>query len=665
MSEPEDVIVDAALHAFAAAQKLWQRGRATPIEGGESLVVHRRRLNFLVIAIYERQIPFRIAQPLAPASMLSRLFGKPVYFRPRFAVPASDDLHIFLPSKLEASVENPATVFRMLSLLQAAKTLRRSASLAPAPDSLARAFYEISEAFAAEMNVVQRAPGYAVELQQLRYALLAERPQQKLGAREAAAEQCYQTLLRYPHGSKPLPLPLAVNAQASRSWADEQAATIEQNTEGRFQGFLPDLYIGELRHAQAAATTHSSDDTNDQTEKRQKQSSARLQRRPEVREGGEEQDETPGPWMIAADEGQEHVEDPMGLERPTDRDTGDNPESAADSIEDLQEARMIASPERAKEVFVSDDPPDTHSVHNLDEKSIGIIYPEWDYRAGDYRPNGARVRLHDAQLGDPRWAEKIIAERRGIFETVRRRFEGLRPRRISLGRQRDGDELDLEAWVEAYADHQAGVPMTELLYRSTRPRRRDIAISLVIDVSASTDAWVSDHLRVVDVAKESLLLCAHALDALGDPYAISAFSGEGRQGVDIWSIKDFEERNSAAIQRRIAGLEPDNYTRAGAALRHAIAGLAGRREEHRLLILLSDGKPNDADEYGGRYGVEDTRQAILEATNIGIHSYCLTIDREGPDYLPYIFGPFQYTTLEHARSLPTALVEILRHLVRR
>jgi nitric oxide reductase NorD protein len=229
----------------------------------------------------------------------------------------------------------------------------------------------------------------------------------------------------------------------------------------------------------------------------------------------------------------------------------------------------------------------------------------------------------------------------------------------------DGEELVLDALVSSHVDRVAGLPFDDRFYRTTRPLRRDLAISLLVDVSGSTDAWVGEDLRVVDVEKEALLLCCHALDALGDPYAIEAFSGEGPHGVEMWQVKGFVEMDRVAVVRRIADLEPDDYTRAGAALRHATAGLAARHEQHRLLLLLSDGKPNDEDHYGGVYGVEDMRQAVHEAIAAGISVFCLTVDREAPTYLPRIFGPWRSTTLAHANELPVALVEALRHLIRR
>jgi nitric oxide reductase NorD protein len=175
---------------------------------------------------------------------------------------------------------------------------------------------------------------------------------------------------------------------------------------------------------------------------------------------------------------------------------------------------------------------------------------------------------------------------------------------------------------------------------------------------------VADTRRIVDVEKEALIVVCEALDALGDGYAVMAFSGEGPASVSVATVKDFSERNGLLVRRRIAALEPDRFTRTGAAIRHATAALSAQTARHRLLLVLSDGKPNDVDVYEGRYGVEDTRQAVAEARMQGLHAFCLTVDRQAPVYLPRIFGPSGYAVLRHAATLPHVLVDVVRLLLR-
>jgi nitric oxide reductase NorD protein len=273
------------------------------------------------------------------------------------------------------------------------------------------------------------------------------------------------------------------------------------------------------------------------------------------------------------------------------------------------------------------------------------------------------VRERPAPSGDPAWAEAVLKRHAREVQRVRRRFERLRPQRIRLGRQLDGDEIDLAAYVAGFADLRAGGTADDRLYEAVRPMRRDIAIMLLVDVSGSTDSWVGGTRRIIDVEKEALLLVCEALDALGDRYAVLAFSGEGPEAVGLLRVKEFAERYGAAVRCRIGALEPDRYTRAGAAIRHATAALSREGARHRLLLVVSDGKPNDVDLYEGRYGIEDTRQAVAEARLQGIHPFCLTVDRQAPAYLPRIFGPAGHAVLRRAEALPQVLVEVVRRLL--
>jgi nitric oxide reductase NorD protein len=197
-----------------------------------------------------------------------------------------------------------------------------------------------------------------------------------------------------------------------------------------------------------------------------------------------------------------------------------------------------------------------------------------------------------------------------------------------------------------------------------RAERRELAVALLVDVSASTDAWVSANRRIIDVEKEAMLVVCEALDALGDRYGLFAFSGEGADRVQVCPLKAFDERSSLLVRRRIAALDCDRYTRMGAAMRHVTAALCREQAESRLVLLLSDGKPNDVDVYEGPYGVEDTRQAVAEARRQGVTVFCLTVDREAPRYAGRIFGRSGFGVLHRPEQLPAVVVDVLRHLIR-
>jgi nitric oxide reductase NorD protein len=247
---------------------------------------------------------------------------------------------------------------------------------------------------------------------------------------------------------------------------------------------------------------------------------------------------------------------------------------------------------------------------------------------------------------------------------VRSRFERLRPRRVRVGRQPDGPEIDVAEYVKTAADSRAGVSTEDGLYIDVHRARRELSVALLVDASASTDAWVSGTQRIVDVEKDALLVVVEALAALGDRHAIYAFCGHGPEHVSVLPLQRFGEPGSSDVIHRIGALDADGYTRLGAAVRHVTAAISRERSERRLLLVLSDGKPNDIDQYEGVYGIEDARQAVGEARAQGIDVFCVTVDREAPRYAARIFGAAGFTALRRADQLPQVLVEALRRLIR-
>jgi nitric oxide reductase NorD protein len=392
----------------------------------------------------------------------------------------------------------------------------------------------------------------------------------------------------------------------------------------------------------------------------------RMPRRPRIRAPAEGEDDLrPGMWLPRADDPQESVEDPMGLQRPSDRGDQIRPGDLGDSLSELPEARLVRTPERPREVLVSDEPPPRLSgAGALDRSGAALVYPEWDWRTGRYELRGAVVRERRMPGGEPAWPAQAVRRHAALIRRVRREFERLRPRRQTLRRQLEGADLDLDAYVVSAADRLAGTAPDGRLYLDEQRVRRDAAVLLLVDVSASTDAWVAGARRVIDVAREGLLIVAEALAALGERHAILGFRSEGPARVDLFLVKQFAETPGEQIRSRIGALEPDGYTRLGAALRHATALLSLEPARHRLLLLLSDGRPNDIDVYEGRYGLEDTRQAMAEARLQGIRPFCLTIDREAPGYASRVFGHRDHALLRNPERLPEVLVAVLRQLLR-
>lgn len=697
MAEAEDVITDAARHATIFARRLWHRHRAAPSGPVPcQLSDVAPRLDLLINAVFGRGFALRVAQHPTPPSWLGQVLFPGRLAPPREAVPATDGNNIWLPAsfgQLTALNENNATAterFRTLALQQAMRANRGSAEYWPAKGSLLlRELYLLLEAHAAEDGLARLLPGMAAPLLALRREALARRP--PLSAFPAPLkpiEQLARAVLStgigqtmdadtWPAGAGVIPLlvlpaaPADVLVQAQTlCHAFDAFPHVHATRHARL--LWRDCWTGDLRAPSSAPRTtdaRPADEAGDANAARAR--SARLARRPDLREGvDDDEDPHQGAWMVQTAQPHEKAEDPMGLQRPTDRDTATAAEDFADALSELPEARLVAAPGKPKEVLLSDDPPESRAQQaqralssQADPAPERFHYPEWDWRANAYRHPGTTVLLLPAHLGPQQWVDDTLAQRRGMLHDIRRRFELLRAQRVRVHKQLDGEDIDLQAYIESFSDFRAGLPLTQRLYQSERRQRRDMAIMLLIDVSGSTDGWITANRRVIDVEREALLLVCAALEGMAEPYGVLAFSGEGPQAVVVRNIKRFDEHHDHTVAQRIAGLEPEHYTRTGAAIRHASSLLMRQPAEHRLLLLLSDGKPNDVDDYEGRYGVEDMRQAVTEAKLQSISPFCLTIDRQAANYLPAVFGPHQYALLPKPELLPTVLLDWLRRLV--
>ncbi|AWM58014.1 VWA domain-containing protein [Stutzerimonas stutzeri] len=671
MAEAEEVLSDAARHATVFAQRLWRRYSPAP-DAPASLPLSdvAERLELLLAAVFGNSYRLRIAQPPARPTLLADWFDRSPRPQRLAAVPATDGVSIWLPRTLDIPDRALASTLYKVMALQQAMRIRRGCALPQwrSLPPLAGALYQLLEAHAAERELLEEMPGLADSAQALRACALARRPPLSAfgSARRPLEARVRALLVGETDGFPQSPTP-----ETSCEWATRLVAewVLEPASGGRIgqEPLFADWWTGTLlapvmRHQQNTVAAQASLDPTQPAPQ-----SVRLERRPDIRQARPDEDESEesGPLMIQLDEPHPHAEDPMGLQRPIDRDDADA-ELFGEMLGDLPQARLVASPGRPKEVLLADDPPDASATvlaPGISAAQRGIAYPEWDYRTQHYREQNALVQVRAASPGNPAWVAETLESHRGLLEGIRRRFELLRTHRAWLRGQVDGDELDLDAYVDALANLRAGSGLTDRLYRRQRCAERNLAILLLIDVSGSTDSWISQGRRVIDVEREALLLVSIALQSLGAPYAIQAFSGQGREAVVVRDIKTFEEVYGQEVALRIASLEPEHYTRCGAAIRHASANLMRQPAARRLLLVLSDGKPSDNDDYEGRYGVEDTRQAVLEAALQGISPFCLTIDRQASAYLPRIFGATRYALLPRPDLLPTVLLDWMKRLV--
>ncbi len=347
----------------------------------------------------------------------------------------------------------------------------------------------------------------------------------------------------------------------------------------------------------------------------------------------------------------------LNLNRRVEDDDDDSARKALDDQDELGLGQISKAPATRLKVHLDLAPED------VDREALSGVftYPEWDARSGHYLP--AHVRVLDAE-SDPAAAGPTPfddAARRRI-RAVRRQFEAMRPGRVVTSGHRDGDELDLEATVRSRVGLAVSGEGTDRIWKQSRPQNRDLAVSILLDISRSTESAVTGR-AVIDIEREALTALAWGLDACGDQTAIQAFCSLKRDRVFVTTCKRFDEPMSALVEGRIAALKPRFYTRLGAGIRHAAAGLSLQGRRRRLLLVITDGKPNDLDHYEGRHGIEDSAMAVREARRAGHSVFGITVDRDGKSWFPRIFGQGGHALVPHPDRLPETLPQIYRQLV--
>jgi nitric oxide reductase NorD protein len=665
MGEPEDLIIDGAYMASRLAREVWRRHTPAAPERGLRLADVRGRIELFLNALFEAPIAVAPTELQAPVSWLARL-ARPAA-EPRLeATAGTDGVRLFLPPVLDSPNETDEAfqVYLLLAVQQAVRLVRGSTSITLAIESNeVRDWFLIADAVAVDDWVVREAGGLVRTLRLARRDALIQRASPSaLDDRGRTIDACVRGVLEHDPLERFEQVPVFAQPADALEWATTRVRADRR----AYRGVPAVWYWGRARPAApglAGASQYDNDRPDAEWMKRRRV--AEMRRRPRIREAAEDEDDGgTGTWVIRPDEPQESVEDPLGLQRPTDRADDADPEGLGDSLSELPEARVVRTPGQAREVLRAGDelPPTLREVTPA-TMGFAVAYPEWDYRSAVYRQPGAIVHETIPPLGGRAWVEGALARHARLVRRVRTRFERLRPRRIRIGRQPDGPELDIAEYVSATADARVGIVGDDRLYVNVRPGRRELSVALLVDVSASTDSWVSGQQRIVDVEKDALLVVCEALAALGDRYAVFAFAGESAEHVAIIPLKGFCNRLDDLVRRRIGALEPDGYTRVGAAIRYATAALSRRSSARRLLLILSDGKPNDVDAYDGPYGIEDARQAVAEARMQNVDVFCLTVDREAPRYAPRIFGRGAFGMLRRPDQLPEALIEVLRRLV--
>ena len=327
----------------------------------------------------------------------------------------------------------------------------------------------------------------------------------------------------------------------------------------------------------------------------------------------------------------------------------------------------------AQEVWVLNEPfyldQEACTINELEGKepvSEPYHYQEWDYTVQLHRPNWATVLERRQQKGDPRDIDRILLENRPVASRLRHLIDALQPEGVQrFRRQEDGEEIDLNAAIRAMIDMRMGqIPDQRINIRIVR-KVRDLAVLVLLDLSESTNEKLGDSEKpVIQLAREATSLLSWAIDRVGDPFAIHGFASDGRHDVQYYRFKDFKDPYDDEAKARLAGMQGGLSTRMGAALRHAASFVLKQPEHKKLILLITDGEPADIDVRDPQYLRYDTKKAVEELATRGVHTFCLTLDRNADDYVSRIFGSKRYMVVDHVDRLPEQLPLLYAGLTR-
>jgi nitric oxide reductase NorD protein len=502
--------------------------------------------------------------------------------------------------------------YRLLAIEQGARVVRGTRSLTPS-DPLERDLYWMIEAAAIDAGLVAAAPGLAKAIMRHRREELRRRSRFSVDPGARKVEAILKEMLSADPSSPPPSLPRTVTPEDSVAVARSLATDIRRDMKRR--AFYPAIeWVPGW----------------------------------DYRGAGER---APEPLLQRSDT---YLQPTKNATHTAESDQSDS--HANETREAGTSDRDAGAPAPDDEVSF----PDTkHQAVPTSAAPGGTPYPEWVERFKRVEPRYATVFDVEAEEGDGTWARNALRENAALIRQLRDRFSMLRARRLRLRAQRSGEEIDLDACVNAVVDRRMNRVPSDRLYQTTRSNRHSLAITILVDASGSTREQLADGQQVLDVERLSVVVASEALASLGDPYSILAFSGNSRHSVRVATLKAFDEHDLTPMHARVSALEPGDNTRLGAAVRHATSLLLKQSVQRHVLLILSDGKPNDVDWYWANAAIEDSRIALLEARAAGVHSFCITVDTKEADYLPHLFSAGAYWVLADPTELPKALIRLI------
>ncbi|MBK7665988.1 MAG: VWA domain-containing protein [Sphingobacteriaceae bacterium] len=340
-----------------------------------------------------------------------------------------------------------------------------------------------------------------------------------------------------------------------------------------------------------------------------------------------------------------------------DFDGDDELEEHQEAVDELNMKFTVRVDDTAHSVYQADFIENTtiSESSEVDEKGYHLKYDEWDYSKRLYKENFCKVYPFTQLKTDTQYYKNTIKKYTATLNGLRKMLANVNNKLQQQRRQTQGNEFDIDSVTDLLVDIQAKRTPSERIYISNRKKEKDLSILLLLDISLSSDGYANGN-RVIDVEKEVSILFGEILNEFNIDFSINCFYSKTRNYSSYMTLKGFDEDWSKA-KCKVGAIEPQGYTRIGAALRHSGAMLEKRSTKNKWIVLISDGKPNDFDKYEGKYGINDVKQALRELSERQIKSYALAIETEAKFYLPQMFGQGNHQIL-------TTPVELLQSMVK-
>lgn len=341
-----------------------------------------------------------------------------------------------------------------------------------------------------------------------------------------------------------------------------------------------------------------------------------------------------------------------------DFDGSDDLEKHENAIEDLNMKFTVRVDDTAHSVYQADFTENTSISESaqIDSNGFHLTYDEWDFEKRKYKEHFCKLYPKIQLKTNSSYYQSTILKNNSTLFNLRKILASLNNKMQQQKRQNHGEEFDIDAITDLYADVHSKKTPSDKIYLSNRKKEKDLSILLLLDISLSSDSYAAGN-RVIDVEKQVSILFGEILNEFNIDFSIDSFYSKTRNFSTYLTIKDFDE-NWAIAKNKVGAIEPSGYTRIGTALRHAGARLDTRKTKSKWIILVSDGKPNDYDKYEGKYGINDVKQALRELNQRNIHSYALAIEAQAKYYLPQMFGQNHYQILTTPTELLQSMIKL-------